>query len=106
MKNAKGSEVYDQLLEVHDNVSSQIQREIYGALGYVPTKDLKMKLLEYSLSDKVRGQDMYVLPMVVSDSGKEGVECAWAWLNQDYDRIYKRIGEGSFMLFSKMVGIC
>jgi len=104
---SEGSEaLFDQLVAAHDQVSDgAVRNHIYGALGDAPTLALKKRALEWALTSSVRSQDMIYIPMATASSGKEGAEAVFAWVQQEYDRIYQRLGATSMMLFQHIVRI-
>mmetsp|Transcript_82526 Transcript_82526/g.238452 ORF Transcript_82526/g.238452 Transcript_82526/m.238452 type:complete len:886 (-) Transcript_82526:40-2697(-) len=104
VKGEGSSAVFDQLMAAHDAVTDGAVRiHIYGAIGDCPAS-LQRRALEWVLSDAVRSQDLFYIPMSMT-SGREGAEAVFDWVNREYDRIYGRIGTTSMILFQHIVRI-
>jgi aminopeptidase N len=98
--------VFDQLVEAHDKVTDgAVRQHVYAALGKSPTPEMRKRALELCLTDTVRSQDMIYIPMAMALSGPEGSQTVFDWVKSDYDRIYKRLGATSMMLFQHVVRI-
>jgi len=104
---AEGCEAtFDQLVKVHNAIDDgAVKQSIYQALGKSASSTLRKRGLEWALGHEVRAQDLIYLPMAVSNSGREGAEEVFEWVQKDYDRIYGRLGETSMMLFQNIVRI-
>eukprot|EP00930_Biecheleria_cincta_P105887 TRINITY_DN9895_c0_g1_i3.p1 TRINITY_DN9895_c0_g1~~TRINITY_DN9895_c0_g1_i3.p1 ORF type:complete len:886 (-),score=194.02 TRINITY_DN9895_c0_g1_i3:264-2921(-) len=99
-------EVFNQTIAAHDAVSDgAVRNHIYAALGKCPTPELRRKALEMCLTDKVRSQDLYHIPMSMAVSGREAADDVFTWIQSSYTEIYGRIGTGSMMLFQHFVRI-
>lgn len=53
--------------------------------------------LAYSLTDKVRLQDAYAIPAIISSS-PEGREIVWSWTKENWQRLKKMYASGTHML--------
>lgn len=50
---------------------------------------MRQKALDFNLSGSVRSQDLIYIPMAMASSGREGAEATFAWMQEQYDRIYE-----------------
>jgi len=104
---SEGSDaLFEQLSAAHDAVNDGAVRiHIYSAMGEAPTESLKKKSLDWALSGAVRSQDLIYTPMSMATSGKEGADLIFAWMQQEYNQIYERLGKTSMILFQHMVRV-
>jgi len=104
---SEGSDaLFEQLSAAHDAVNDGAVRiHIYSAMGEAPTESLKKKSLDWALSGAVRSQDLIYTPMSMATSGKEGADLVFAWMQQEYNQIYERLGKTSMILFQHMVRV-
>lgn len=104
---SEGSDaLFEQLSAAHDAVSDgAVRNHIYAAMGDAPTAPLKKKSLDWALSGRVRSQDLIYTPMSMATSGKEGADLVFAWMQQEYNQIYERLGKTSMILFQHMVRV-
>jgi len=106
MKSDGHEERFDRLVEAHNKATDGVvRRDIYGALGEVPSADLRKKFLAWSLTDEVRSQDIIYCPASTARSDLAGANITFDWITENYDQIYARIGESSMMLFQNVVRI-
>jgi len=67
------------------------------SLGYINNTNLLIETLEFGLSGEVRDQDiMYAFGTVSSNPA--GRHLTWNFLKNNWERIYKRFGDGAFLL--------
>jgi len=105
VKNDTTSETFDALIKLHNTTTCGIlKRDIYGAITAGP-KELKLRALEWCLTDEVKSQDLIWIPSGVAGGGKEAAELTFDWVKTEYDRIHKRLGLTSMMLFGSIVRI-
>jgi aminopeptidase N len=98
--------LYDRLVVAHNAVNDNaIKKDIYSALGGNPKRALRERFLEWGLTDEVRAQDMIYVPLSVLSAGSEGADQVFAWVDNQYDCVYARLGATSMMLFSHIVKI-
>jgi len=96
---------FAKLVKAHDSADAKVRLDIYAALGSSPTAALKKKALDYTMSDNVRSQDLYMVPAYIAQDGKEGAEAVFKWMQDEYDVIASRVGASSMILFNHVVRI-
>lgn len=74
------------------------------ALGRAKSPDLIKRTLDLSLSDDVKGQDIY-LPISALRSHPDGINALWKWVKDNWDELERRLPPGLSML-SSVVSIC
>mmetsp|Transcript_42665 Transcript_42665/g.96071 ORF Transcript_42665/g.96071 Transcript_42665/m.96071 type:complete len:685 (-) Transcript_42665:104-2158(-) len=95
---------WERLRELHNaNDEPILRRDIYSALSKSKDSKLKDTMLDWSLEDAVRSQDMVFLPIAVAASGEGGPQAVFDWLQRSFDRIYDRLGTTSMILFNHVV---
>ncbi|CAJ1366412.1 unnamed protein product [Effrenium voratum] len=100
------STVFEELLKVHEVLTDGAAKiHMYGALGKATSAKQRQMALDFTLSGKVRSQDLIYIPMAMASSGKAGAEDTFAWMQKEYDRINDMIGATSMMLFQNMVRV-
>mmetsp|Transcript_20016 Transcript_20016/g.35566 ORF Transcript_20016/g.35566 Transcript_20016/m.35566 type:complete len:936 (-) Transcript_20016:55-2862(-) len=80
---------FEQLLDLAEKTtSSQEKNEIFAAIGFVKSPELKRKVLEWSyFSGAVRLQDVFYPVRSVSMSSLEGLELCWSYLQEHFTEI-------------------
>lgn len=83
---------YDVLINHLSNVNTNIEKvDIYQSLGFSSSLAVKKKVLELSISDKVKMQDLSYPISSVSQSSREGIDMAWEFYKDNFDYIVSLI---------------
>lgn len=82
---------FESLLTIYKEAQSvQEKSRVLRCLASCPEPDIVLEVLNFMLSDEVRGQDvMYVLLGI----SLEGRETAWTWLKENWDLILAKCGD-------------
>jgi len=101
-----GDEIFDRFMKAHDDVEDgAVKLHIYQALGESKSAALRGRLLTWCLTDSCRAQDLFYGPMSVATNGKAGADQVFKWVQDDYPRIYERLGTTSMILFNHIARI-
>jgi aminopeptidase 2 len=73
------------------------QNDALRSLGHASDPALVKRTLELPLSDKVKGQDIY-LPIASLRSKATSIEALWDWMTNNWEDITKRLPAGLGML--------
>jgi len=76
---------------------------IYAALGYVRSHDLKRATLDWILTDKLKNQDFFYPIGGVRSSNADGQEIAWAWIQKNFPKCRERLAKASPSLLASVV---
>ncbi|XP_070570403.1 puromycin-sensitive aminopeptidase-like [Ptychodera flava] len=79
------------------------KERIMTALGSVKDTALIQKVLDFSLSDDVRSQDITRILLGVGGS-KTGIEMAWSFMKEHWAELDRRYGDG--VMFAHIVKFC
>jgi puromycin-sensitive aminopeptidase len=92
------TEQYDQMLELyrHEEAPHTRQAQLVS-LGRFRQPELAQRTLDLAMSDEVRSQDM-VYGLVGVWRARENRELAWAHLQEQWEELVRRFGEGGHML--------
>jgi puromycin-sensitive aminopeptidase len=95
-----GPSDYDDVLKQYrDTDMSEEKRRCLQALGNSTDAALLQKTLDWALTEEVRNQDL-MFPLGSVASNPLGREMAWNFLKTNWETLFKRYGEGSFLLSS------
>ncbi|XP_050419267.1 puromycin-sensitive aminopeptidase [Patella vulgata] len=90
-------DVFTKMLELYDKADMQEEKvRISRSLGTVRDEGLISKVLDFSLSDKVRSQDSVFVIAGVTGSVK-GRQLAWKFVKDNWTKLYDRY-RGGFLL--------
>lgn len=93
-----GENNYEKIFNIYQNpVSSEEKIIALRALGRFEDKELLERTLSYLLDGTVLNQDFYI-PMQGIRVHKKGIERLWAWMQEHWDEIAKRLQPGSPVL--------
>ncbi|KAI0533567.1 peptidase family M1-domain-containing protein [Xylaria digitata] len=100
-----GKEEYDDILSIFRASTNTDERNtVLRCLGRAKDPELIQRTLDFSLSDEVKSQDVY-LPTSGLRSHAEGIEALFSWLTEKWPEIYKRLS-GNPPILGSMVTIC
>ncbi|CAI4053076.1 hypothetical protein SUVZ_15G2010 [Saccharomyces uvarum] len=89
---------YEKLLHIYQNpISSDEKIVALRALGRFEDSKLLERTLGYLLDGTVLNQDFYI-PMQGIRAHKNGIERLWTWLQENWEKIVKRLQPGSPVL--------
>lgn len=92
------SETFDYFLKKYkEEKSPDEQRRNLRALGSFRDLNLLKKTLELSVSDEIRLQDSFVLPITISGN-PVGKGLVWPWARKNWKTLLKRYDTGTHML--------
>ncbi len=98
------AKTYDMLLEMYRKSRSQEEKiRFLAALGNFPQDDLIMRSLDFSLSDEVRLQDLYV-PIMKATTNPYARRLLWPWMRKNWRTIAHKFGEAGSPLLNRIVG--
>mmetsp|Transcript_3808 Transcript_3808/g.5122 ORF Transcript_3808/g.5122 Transcript_3808/m.5122 type:complete len:889 (+) Transcript_3808:188-2854(+) len=104
LKNASDARPYEELLKILDQEEDIAEKkEIYFSLGYVNSRELKRRTLDWCTSGEIKLQDFFYPMSSVSGSSVEGLELAWEYLQEHFDRIRGMLANANPMLFGAVV---
>ncbi|KAI4217715.1 MAG: hypothetical protein LQ351_000311 [Letrouitia transgressa] len=100
-----GEDEFNTILNEYETAKDADERNTaLRSLGRVKNQELIDRTLSLPLSDKVKGQDVY-LPAAGLRNEAAGIEALWAWLKNNWDAIEAKCPQGLTML-STVVQIC
>ncbi|KAL8747884.1 MAG: hypothetical protein Q9190_000270 [Brigantiaea leucoxantha] len=100
-----GEDEYEVILKEYETAKDADERNTaLRSLGRVKSQTLIDRTLTLPLSDKVKGQDVY-LPIAGLRNEAAGVQALWTWLIGNWDKIEKKCPPGLTML-STVVQMC
>ncbi|PSN60535.1 hypothetical protein BS50DRAFT_579067 [Corynespora cassiicola Philippines] len=95
-----GKEEYDVVLHEAINAKTSDERNTaMRALGRAKSPELIQRTLDLSLSDDVKGQDIY-LPISALRTHPEGIDALWSWVKSNWAELEKRLPPSLSMLSS------
>eukprot|EP00927_Polykrikos_kofoidii_P021662 TRINITY_DN20438_c0_g1_i1.p1 TRINITY_DN20438_c0_g1~~TRINITY_DN20438_c0_g1_i1.p1 ORF type:complete len:884 (-),score=168.66 TRINITY_DN20438_c0_g1_i1:86-2737(-) len=96
VKSSTSTDIFERIRKAHDVVTdAAVKTAIYQALSHAPTPEMRRLVLDWSLSESVRPQDLKSFLRTMPLSSKSGAEAVFEWVKADYSRILARIGESS-----------
>jgi puromycin-sensitive aminopeptidase len=96
LANATSSAEFDALMSHLSTLTVIAERkQIYNSIGSAHSVALKRKVLEWAVSGQVKLQDFFYPIGSVSGSGPEGLELAWTFFQENYERIRGMIAKAS-----------
>jgi aminopeptidase 2 len=96
---------YDIVVNAAENAKTSDERNTaLRALGRAKSPELIQRTLAYSISEHVKGQDIY-LPISALRTHKEGIEALWTWVKDNWAELERRLPPSLSML-SSVVSIC
>ncbi|KAH7865367.1 hypothetical protein Vadar_005683 [Vaccinium darrowii] len=82
---------FESLLTIYKEAQSvQEKSRVLRCLASCPEPDIVLEVLNFTLSDEVRGQDVIY---VLREISLEGRETAWTWLKENWDLIIAKCGD-------------
>ncbi|XP_033730775.1 puromycin-sensitive aminopeptidase-like [Pecten maximus] len=95
---ANGNEdTFNKMLQLYDAADMQEERvRISRSLGSIKSPELKKKVLQFAMSDKVRSQDTVFVIAGITGS-VEGREIAWQFVQDNWTELHNRY-KGGFLL--------
>ncbi|KAK3096131.1 hypothetical protein FSP39_023548 [Pinctada imbricata] len=96
-------EAYDKMMKLYDGADMQEEKvRISRLLGSIKDVNLKKKVLEFAMSDKVRSQDTVFVISGVTNT-VEGRELVWQFVQDNWSTLIERYSGG--FLLSRLVKI-
>ncbi|KAF2265569.1 hypothetical protein CC78DRAFT_532246 [Lojkania enalia] len=100
-----GKEEYDVVLDQALHAATSDERNTaLRSLGRAKSPEMIQRTLDLSLSESVKGQDIY-LPISALRTHPMGVKALWKWMNDNWDELERRLPPSLSML-SSVVSIC
>ena len=100
-----GEKEYEGVLDIYRHAKTADERNTaLRAIGRAKDPKLIQRTLDYSLSEEVRSQDIY-MPLSGLRAHKEGIEALWQWATEHWEILVKKLPPGLSMLGS-LVQIC
>jgi len=101
-----GEAEYNALYSIFKRAKTHPERlQVMQALGHSQHPQLKLRTLNWCLSEDVKLQDIMYPVMGVVDSGAAGIELAWQWFQDNFDELIKRAGT-AMGIMQHLVSIC
>ncbi|KAE8844596.1 hypothetical protein P3342_002106 [Pyrenophora teres f. teres] len=95
-----GKEEYDVVVNEFTNAATSDERNsALRSLGRAKSPELIQRTLAMSLSDQVKGQDIY-LPISALRSHPEGCYALWTWVKDNWEELERRLPPSLSMLSS------
>lgn len=94
-----GEKEYEKMLSIYkdDSVMHSEKLQALSALGASEDKNLKIRTLEFVLSDDVRSQDIIYGP--ASTTGTlDGIEITWNFLTSNWEKICKKLEASGYLI--------
>ncbi len=99
-----GIEEYGQVKGYFDTATDNAERKhVLGALGAVTDPALKLDALEWTTSGAVKLQDFFYTIGSVHRSNKEGMELAWKYYQENFERLKEMLGKASASLMDAAI---
>ncbi|KAH7271100.1 hypothetical protein MRS44_005120 [Fusarium solani] len=93
-----GEAEYNAVVKEYETAKQSSERNTaLRSLGFAQDSALIKRTLEYTLSDQVKTQDLY-MPLSALRAHKEGVIALWAWVKENWEVITKRLPPGMSLL--------
>ncbi|MCL5112366.1 MAG: M1 family metallopeptidase [Candidatus Marsarchaeota archaeon] len=93
-----GSVDYDRFVKMRKaDTPPDEDHYLLAAISSFSEKGIVKQALEYSLSEKVRLQDAYIIPTIAS-STDAGADLAWPWIKENWSIIMKKIPPSTHLL--------
>ncbi|KAL6361925.1 hypothetical protein LRP88_05407 [Fusarium phalaenopsidis] len=93
-----GEAEYNAVVKEYETAKQSSERNTaLRSLGFAQDPALIKRTLEYTLSDQVKTQDLY-MPLSALRAHKEGVIALWAWVKENWEVITKRLPPGMSLL--------
>ncbi|KLP00364.1 putative APE2-aminopeptidase yscII [Fusarium fujikuroi] len=93
-----GEKEYNDILKEYETAKQSSERNTaLRSLGFAKDPALIKRTLEYTLSDNVKTQDIY-MPLSGLRAHKEGILALWGWVKDNWDVLTKRLPPGMSLL--------
>ncbi|CAM9875213.1 unnamed protein product, partial [Discosporangium mesarthrocarpum] len=81
------------------------RKQVYSAIGFCPTEDLKCRVLEWAVSE-VKLQDFFYPLLSVASSNKLGRDLTWEFFQKNFERIKGMLANASPSLMNAVIMYC
>ncbi|KAH7264907.1 peptidase family M1-domain-containing protein [Fusarium redolens] len=93
-----GEKEYNDILKEYETAKQSSERNTaLRSLGFAKDPTLIKRTLEYTLTDNVKTQDIY-MPLSGLRAHKEGILALWGWVKDNWDVLTKRLPPGMSLL--------
>ncbi|KAF4968813.1 hypothetical protein FSARC_3841 [Fusarium sarcochroum] len=93
-----GEAEYNAIVKEYETAKQSSERNTaLRSLGFARDPALIKRTLEYTLSDHVKTQDLY-MPLSALRAHKEGILALWGWVKENWDLLTKRLPPGMSLL--------
>ncbi|CAM9363660.1 unnamed protein product [Phaeothamnion confervicola] len=93
-------------MDIYNRAETVAERKmVFSALGYAEAKNLKLRTLEWAVAEVLLQDFFYPMSGVVG-SGKAGMEIAWRFFQDNFERIIKKLAKSSPSLTDAVVVTC
>ncbi|KAI5286663.1 Aminopeptidase 2 mitochondrial [Ascosphaera aggregata] len=100
-----GEREFDVILKRYRIAATSAEKNtILRVIGTTPRPELIKRVLDLSLSEEVRSQDIY-LPLAGLRTHPTGIKLRWEWLKEHFDEISQKLPP-SLSMFGSVVEIC
>mmetsp|Transcript_26049 Transcript_26049/g.42016 ORF Transcript_26049/g.42016 Transcript_26049/m.42016 type:complete len:900 (+) Transcript_26049:614-3313(+) len=104
LRSSDDPKYYNRCLELIDTAdSTQAKKEIFLALGFAKSLELKKRTLDWCTSGALKKQDFFYPISSVSSSSGEGLDLTWQYLQDNFERIVSMIRSASPSLLAAVV---
>lgn len=105
---AGGEAEFEQLLKLFDTLPLNDQKKAaLAALGAAPTDALRVRALDFALSDAVKTQDFFYVSIGMHGASAEGMQFTWDFFQQNLQRYIDKCGPGAASLMDAVIaGAC
>jgi puromycin-sensitive aminopeptidase len=102
-----GEEEYSLLMLMYRSTKTDAVRKwVTSTLGSASTKQLKLRVMEWSISGDVKLQDCFYPMTSVANSSREGVEVAWNFLKDNFDRLKSMTATANAWSMQYIIAAC
>ena len=104
---AGGDSEFEMLLRLSETLELDVDRNrCLASLGAAPTAALRQRALNLTLGERVKAQDIALVPAVVHSASEEGRWAAWEFFKGHHERYQERAGGGLSNLMDSLISAC
>ena len=106
LKNGSITE-YEQILSYYNTATDVAEKKIVlNSLGCAASASLKIRTLEWAMSQEVKLQDFFYPMGSVAHSSKDGRDICWNFFQNNFESMREKIGKGSPSLLDACIVNC
>jgi len=98
---------FNEVLAYYDKAQLDVEKKkVMHSLGFIPSIDLKKKVLDWAMADKIKIQDFFYPMASVSQSSKAGLNLTWEFFQSQLPVIKDKLSTASPSLMDAVIVYC